>query len=322
MPGRGIAECEVMVDGTLANCSVVAERPAGAGFGPATVRVAPRFKMAPPMLDGHPVSGVRVQVPLRWRVNDENAPLSVADLGPRPSLNVGIAEYSDDLRSLALELDAGHSACAERGVFSRGVEQGYSFRQMAPLRRETATAGPVVERLLVLGCDVATPIDLVVWRDASKTLQVIQAPPELSRELASKDRTRPPAMYVNYPEQSIPPPPASSRAVRDEGLISAPQWSTRITYEQLLHVYPVQAMIYAVEGQTVTDCAVSASGVLDSCVPVWEAPAGFGFGSAALKLAPKFRLQPPGDAPLTAASHVHVVLGWRLPLPWLVRSRS
>jgi protein TonB len=67
--GRATVNCVVKEDGTLTSCEVVSEEPAGKGFGSATVRAASRFKMRPKTVDGQPVGGAHVNVPMRWRLN-------------------------------------------------------------------------------------------------------------------------------------------------------------------------------------------------------------------------------------------------------------
>ncbi|HWE45854.1 MAG TPA: energy transducer TonB [Caulobacteraceae bacterium] len=67
--GSATVECTVKEDGTLTDCSVISESPAGAGFGNATVKAAGRFKMRPKTVDGSPVGGARVRIPLRWQLS-------------------------------------------------------------------------------------------------------------------------------------------------------------------------------------------------------------------------------------------------------------
>ncbi len=66
--GHTTIDCAVTDIGTLANCSVVEETPAGEGFGEAALKLAPRYKMRATTVDGAPVGGARVRIPVTWRV--------------------------------------------------------------------------------------------------------------------------------------------------------------------------------------------------------------------------------------------------------------
>jgi periplasmic protein TonB len=66
--GHSSMECTVKADGTLMDCHVVSESPAGKGFGSAEVRLASRFKMRPQTVDGAPVAGAKVVIPISWKV--------------------------------------------------------------------------------------------------------------------------------------------------------------------------------------------------------------------------------------------------------------
>ena len=66
--GHTQMECTVKADGTLENCHIIAETPAGKGFGAATLRLASRFKMRPQTVDGQPVAGAKVVIPVGWNV--------------------------------------------------------------------------------------------------------------------------------------------------------------------------------------------------------------------------------------------------------------
>ncbi len=67
--GEATIDCAVTASGHLGGCAVVAERPLRRGFGPATLKLAPRFQMKAVTRSGEPVEGRRVRVPVRWRLN-------------------------------------------------------------------------------------------------------------------------------------------------------------------------------------------------------------------------------------------------------------
>lgn len=64
--GRATISCTVTARGTLEGCSVVSEDPQDYGFGDATLKASKLFKMKPKTLDGSPIEGGTVRIPLRW----------------------------------------------------------------------------------------------------------------------------------------------------------------------------------------------------------------------------------------------------------------
>jgi len=61
---------------------------------------------------------------------------------------------------------------------------------------------------------------------------------------------------------------------------------------QIQAAYPVRALSDQVEGGAIIVCAVTRQGGLASCRVGREAPAGYGFGQAAVDLAPDFKMAP------------------------------
>lgn len=59
--------CDVQADGRLTACEVLEESPAGAGFGEATLRIAPYFRMSRE-IGGQSVEGSSIEIPMTWRV--------------------------------------------------------------------------------------------------------------------------------------------------------------------------------------------------------------------------------------------------------------
>jgi TonB family protein len=66
--GRAEIRCRVLASGSLESCSVLDESPAGFGFGAAAVKMARWFQMRPKTLDGKPVAGGDVVIPINFGI--------------------------------------------------------------------------------------------------------------------------------------------------------------------------------------------------------------------------------------------------------------
>lgn len=63
--------CRIRADGGLEACSVRDETPPGLGYAAAALALAPYFRMPAVDLDGRPVAGRMVQIPLLWKNSAE-----------------------------------------------------------------------------------------------------------------------------------------------------------------------------------------------------------------------------------------------------------
>ena len=82
-----------------------------------------------------------------------------------------------------------------------------------------------------------------------------------------------------------------ARAMR--GTVShRPHWLSKPSPEQLLSAYPSRASQFAVDGYVTLSCVVAATGALQDCDVTEEIPKGYGFGAAALNIAPSFTMRP------------------------------
>jgi hypothetical protein len=58
--------CDVQAGGALSDCAVDREEPAGQGFGPAILTLAPKFRVQLMSAEGMPTVGAKVRVPVRF----------------------------------------------------------------------------------------------------------------------------------------------------------------------------------------------------------------------------------------------------------------
>ena len=74
-------------------------------------------------------------------------------------------------------------------------------------------------------------------------------------------------------------------------LVERPTWVEKPTLQDLVAVYPKAAEKADVTGMVMMACGVRQDGRLHACAIRQETPAGHGFGRAALKLSPRFRME-------------------------------
>lgn len=69
VPGKATLSCKVTAVGAVRNCLVVSETPSEYGFGAAALKLSKNFRMKPQTIDGQPVEGADVRIPLTFKTN-------------------------------------------------------------------------------------------------------------------------------------------------------------------------------------------------------------------------------------------------------------
>jgi protein TonB len=152
-----------------------------------------------------------------------------------------------------------------------------------------------------------TPLQTAVMPD----LVVKHAPPPPTKPAAHPLTPRPSPSPLAAQTPTLPVQPKVTLAPPDNGptqlaandgpivaplqppsMIAAPNWIALPGPSEFSRFYPQAAYDAGKSGQVTLDCLVSATDLVRDCQVSGETPAGYGFGQAARKLAPYFRMSP------------------------------
>jgi TonB family protein len=112
LEGQATIRCQVSAAGDLENCRTIEESPPLEGFGDAALAMASKFKMKPMSKDGAPVGGALVNIPIRFRLPQEDRQDAV------PTADFALRCYG--FSAAAAEKDPS-SGKAQTGAFLWGV---------------------------------------------------------------------------------------------------------------------------------------------------------------------------------------------------------
>lgn len=298
LPGRAVISCLVDATGRLRHCLVVDQFPAGLGFGAATLKAADSFRMSPKTVDGQPVPGGTVRIPLRYTLPEQahsdlpetKKPTSAAVGALTPRFSVAIAaeltaQYAE--RALALEtapqteVDEATRAAAQKALIAAAAKFIPAW-SLAIAEQHAAIASDA--QMEMLTAFRASPDGMALSRgygDVHKAYEESFA--EHFRRVGvtarttfcAKDRCR---IGVVEPASGV-------------GILS-PRWLETPSQEARIEGRPALAQAFNIGGWARLNCIVSKEATPTFCVTTTDSPSGFGFGEAASKLSTSYKLHP------------------------------
>ncbi|NEX94029.1 TonB family protein [Caulobacter sp. 17J65-9] len=275
--GRAVVECAVAVSGAAQNCSVVSEEPTGFDFGTATVDASVVFRMRPKTVDGVPVGGAKVRVPLNWTLAQGARKLTLKDVQTEAEVCAGYAE-------------AGFKSWRE-------LDRFFLYNYWLEAYTDTAL------RVDLKPSEIAARLE-ASRRKASATLAGGGAVPEPCGKTGWGALDGGPDLQANVPLVA-----ASPAAQVADAVIEQPATPT-----SLLYFYPRPAMEAGLELTGAFECARTRDGRLENCALVSEQPAGHGYGPAALEVIKDMRVGPnAADGTPLAGRKARVPLTFRVP---------
>lgn len=258
--GKASISCTVTVQGTLRDCTVLSEEPAGAGFGGAAVILTKQFLMRPGMRDGKPVeSTVRIPInfprftPPQMDMPASKSSLVYAQLPWRlaPTYADVLAAYPAKARASKL----GGMAALDCEIKKDGRLAG------CRTLKETPKGQGFVEAAKTLAPKFVTPTT------DGKGLDIVgsRAHVTITFAAAALDSANP--------------------------VIGRPRWVAVPAINDLAAVVPGKAKAAKVfKARVVMTCNVVAEGKVEGCAVQSQDPVGLDYDKAAMSLSPYFRL--------------------------------
>ena len=268
--GSATLFCRFGADGRLGRCAVTRESPPGLGFGEAARSLAGKFVVNVDPAWGAGQEPLGVEVPIR--LISPGSPAMRERLISQPNWTVKFTPAAVAAYFPKEALDRGLKT--GRGVAECRVEPHGELGDCRPLSAEPEGAG-----FAEAAARAASTMRMSPWTQDGGPVD---------------------GATVRVP----------IRLTLDDTPVAAPAnevaWLQTPSGEDVLRVFPTQALAHRVAGRVDLRCRVQASGALERCEVMDETPGGWGFGSAARALAPEYRVSMRGRSHPEAGSWITV----------------
>ncbi len=252
--GKARIQCIVSTRGLLEKCVLDEESPAGHGFGTSALAMSSTFLMRPMTVDGLPVGGARVTIPINFEgaSGGMNAP---------PSNTIRVMRTAPWMTAPTADaLSAAFPKRAVGKVASAHVVLRCGFRDDGGLKDCETISDTVDDRTFV---------------DAAKTLT------KDFRAIVNPKKDKLADLRVDIPFDFRDP---SQLSPPNE--VYDPLWLRTINPAYVAQLFPAAAVKAGLRsGKADVVCTVQHDGSLKDCAVASEQPAGLGFGDAALTVA-------------------------------------
>lgn len=258
--GQVRLRCEVSANGYLTRCRVQSETPQGAGFGQAALSITSLFQMTPRLVNGEPVTGASVVIPINFSMGRDDATrLERRDRAPTQT------------RDRALNRST--QAVIYRPAWAA-----------APTRAEVLAVAPEAGGTATVRCRVGRDGALSNCDTAVEYPDRIGLGP-IAERLATSFRVVPPEGLSGAGNVDVDVPIDLSR--NPPAYVLRPGWRATPTSEQLQGALePVAAAAPNRQARAEIDCLIAAGGALSDCRVLSADPEPA--GPALLSLAPQF----------------------------------
>jgi TonB family protein len=251
--------CMVTTHGLLADCTATSDGATGENVRKAVVEMSKLFVMRPMTVDGQPVAGGAINIPIRFegRPDDNNDLIRLIDDAPWLSAPTA-AQMAAAYPKSALGIAAGHAVLRCR-IKADGTLSLCDAVSEQPEDHGFAAAAKSLTQDFHVNVD---PQLQALNRDGRVRL-------DLSFDFRNPNQASPPLGIQN------------------------PVWLKHFTAATVAEIYPAAAAKAGVkQGIGTVDCTVASDGTLADCVVAAEDPAGLGFGDAAVKAAAQLQMNP------------------------------
>lgn len=256
--GRATIDCKVSIQGTLFDCRVFDETPAGAGFGGAAIAMTPQLLFKPAQQDGKPVAS-SVRLPVKFEMPEGTEPAT--SFGSHPVVDAAMAW------------------------------------PQAPTYSEVTAAYPSKARAAGVGGYVGLHCSLTRAGELSRCETLKEEPrgygfAAAARQLSKRFRAFPTTAGGKSVEGAIVQVPFAFDPNMLQGgspVIGKPHWARTPTAETLIAAFPKNDT-GAGTVRVRLACRVEQGGAVSDCKVEREEPPGRGYGASALAMTGEFRL--------------------------------